>query len=90
MRHVRLDGTVGKTTRLELPDDLEHGKLEPLYTIDEGAHSGILPGGAATAAIRFSPYVLAARFVLSGRAIERNIRKTAREISGDIVKRIRK
>jgi hypothetical protein len=71
-------------------DDLEHGKLEPLYTIDEGAHSGILPGGAATAAIRFSPYVLAARFVLSGRAIERNIRKTAREISGDIVKRIRK
>jgi Domain of unknown function (DUF4410) len=71
-------------------DDLERGKVEPIYTIDEGAQSGILPGGAATAAIRFSPYVLAARFVMAEFAIERNIRKTAREISGDIAERIRK
>jgi Domain of unknown function (DUF4410)/Cysteine rich repeat len=71
-------------------DDLEHGNVKPLYTIDESAHSGILPGGAVTAAIRFNPYVLAAHFVMSGRAIERNIKKTAREISAAIVKHIRK
>jgi hypothetical protein len=71
-------------------DDLEKGKVKPLYTIDEGAHSGDMPGAAVTAAIRFVPYVLAARFLLSGRAIERNVRKIAHKISHDIVERIRK
>lgn len=71
-------------------DDLERGKPKPLYTIDEGTHSGILPGAAVTAAIRFNPYAFAAHFVMSGFAIERNIRKTAREISRNIVERIRK
>jgi hypothetical protein len=71
-------------------DDLEHGKVEPLYTIDEGAHSGIMPGAVVTAAIHFNPYALAAHFLISGRAIERNVRKTAREITRDIVERIRK
>ena len=71
-------------------DDLEHGNVKPLYTIDESAHSGILPGGAVTAAIRFNPYVLGAHFVMASFAIERNIKKTAREISAAIVKRVRK
>jgi hypothetical protein len=71
-------------------DDLEHGKVEPLYTIDEGANSGILPGSAFTAALRFNPYVMAARFAISGFAMEHDIKKTAREISDAIVTRIRK
>ena len=64
-------------------DDLNLGISQPLGA--DGAQSGKMPGSAVTAAIRFNPFSMAAKFALSGFDTERNVMKTAGEISNNIV-----
>jgi hypothetical protein len=67
-------------------DDLEQGSLKPLYELDTRAGSGKMPG----AVITLNPYVAAAKFVFSGRDLDRNIKKTASKIADYIAERTRK
>ena len=61
-------------------DDLSKGSLKPFYEIDTGERSGRMPGGI----IMMNPYVMAAKFVLTGRALDRNVKETAGDIAGQI------
>jgi hypothetical protein len=67
-------------------DDLAQGSPKPLYELDTRAESGKMPG----AVITLNPYVAAAKFVLSGRDLDRNIAKIASKIADNIAERIRK
>jgi len=67
-------------------DDLVHGSPKPFYELDTKAESRKLPG----AVITMNPYVAAAKYVLSGRDLEKNITQTASKIAGDIAERIMK
>jgi hypothetical protein len=66
-------------------DDLAEGSPKPLYKLDTGAESSKLPG----AVITLNPYVAAAKFVLSGHDLDRNVSKTASKIANYITERIR-
>lgn len=57
--------------------DLSSGSSDPFIVFGTGSGSGRAPG----AIISHNPYVAAAKFVLSKRASERDIRKTARRIA---------
>lgn len=61
-------------------DDLAKGALTPFYKIDTGVESGKMPGGI----IMRNPYMMAARFVLAGRDLDRNVKQTASEIADQI------
>ncbi|OPY82955.1 MAG: hypothetical protein A4E65_00738 [Syntrophorhabdus sp. PtaU1.Bin153] len=67
-------------------DDLSQGVPKPFYEFNASAESRKLPG----AAITMNPYVGAAKFVLSGRDLERNVTQTASKIAADIAGRIKK
>ena len=67
-------------------DDLVRGSPKPFYELDTKAESRKLPG----AIITMNPYVAAAKYVLSGRDLEKNITQTASKIAADIAERIRK
>ena len=64
-------------------DNLANGQPKPLYEMESDANSGKLPGAAATIVI--SPFSVPIRFVLSGRDLDKDTKKTAAQIT-DIVK----
>ena len=66
-------------------DDLTRGAPKPIYEIDTKADSGKLPG----AIITLNPYVAAARFVLSGTDVDRNVKRTAAQIADHMAQRLR-
>jgi hypothetical protein len=57
--------------------------LTKIGELDTTAVSGTAPG----AAILMNPYVAAARFVLAGQDIERNVKQTAGKIAADVAAR---
>jgi hypothetical protein len=65
-------------------DDLSAGTPAPFYQLDTSAESGKLPGAVVT----LNPYVAAARFVLAGGDLDRNVKETAKEIAKAIVTRV--
>jgi hypothetical protein len=65
-------------------NDLSHPD-QPLYNSAETGDSGKKPG----AAITLNPYVAAAKFVMEKNAPEKAVKKTASEISDDIVKHLK-
>lgn len=67
-------------------DDLVHGSPKPFYELDTKAESRKLPGVVIT----MNPYVAAAKYMLSGRDLEKNITQTASKIADDIAERIKR
>ncbi|HTQ97797.1 MAG TPA: DUF4410 domain-containing protein [Candidatus Acidoferrum sp.] len=65
-------------------NDLSHPE-QPLYSTAESGDSGKKPG----AAITMNPYVAAAKFVMEKNAPEKTVKKTASEISDDIIKHLK-
>jgi len=65
-------------------DDLANGAPKPLYEVQTSADSGKLPGAVVT----LNPYVAAARFVLAGRDLDRNVKQTAAQIAEQTVRRV--
>ena len=65
-------------------DQLGAGPPQPLYTVDTSAQSGRLPGAAVT----LNPYVAAARFVMAGNDLDRNVKATASKIAEQVKTRI--
>jgi Domain of unknown function (DUF4410) len=65
-------------------DALSAAPPAPLYTVDTSAKSHDLPG----AAITLNPYVAAARFVLAGRDLDKNVKDTAGAIASRVVARV--
>jgi hypothetical protein len=65
-------------------DDLAAGAPRPLYELETTAASAKLPG----AVILLNPYVAAARFVLAGRDLEQNVKRTAGKIAADVAARV--
>jgi Domain of unknown function (DUF4410) len=65
-------------------DDLTRGAPTPLYQVDAKGDSGKLPG----AVITLNSYVAAARFVLSGNDLDRNVKQTATRIAEQVTGRI--
>jgi len=63
-------------------DDLREGAPKSLYEVATDASSGHKPGAAPTLVL--SPYGAAARFVLAGHDLDKNIKKTAAEIAQKI------
>ena len=66
-------------------DDLSMGTPAPFYQVDTAAQSGKLPGAVVT----LNPYVAAARFVLAGGDLDRNVKATAKEIAKAVTARVR-
>jgi hypothetical protein len=58
-------------------DDLAGGAPKPLYAVETKADSGKTPG----AVITLNPYVAAARFVIAGNDLERNVKQSAAQIA---------
>jgi Domain of unknown function (DUF4410) len=69
-------------------DDLSQGTPKPLYQIATDATSGSTPGAAPTLVL--GPYGAAARFVMSGQDLEKNVKQTAAKIAGRITNRFQK
>jgi Domain of unknown function (DUF4410) len=67
-------------------DDLSQGPLKPLYQVDTEATSGKMPGAAPT--IMLGPYGAAARFVMSKKDLDKNVKQTASQIADYITKRV--
>lgn len=67
--------------------DLSQGTPQPLYEIAADAHSGTRPGAAPT--LILGPYGAAARFVLAGHDLEKNVREAAALIAGRLAEHIR-
>ena len=65
--------------------DLSHGPPRPVQDVETDAKSGKAPGGAATMAL--SPWGAAAKFVLAGHDLEKNVKQTASQIAERIAKR---
>lgn len=65
--------------------DLAQGPPLPLYEIATDASSGTKAGAAPTLVL--GPYGAAARFVMAGTDLEKNIKHTAAEIAGRLAKR---
>jgi Domain of unknown function (DUF4410) len=58
-------------------DDLAAGAPKPMYSLETKADSGKLPG----AVITLNPYVAAARFVIAGGDLDRNVKQSAAQIA---------
>ena len=67
-------------------DNLSQGPPKPLYEIDTHADSGNAPGAAPT--IVLGPYGAAARFVMAGKDLDKNVKQTAAKITDEIARRI--
>jgi hypothetical protein len=65
-------------------DDLSHGPPKPLYELATNASSGNTPGAAPTLVL--GPYGAAARFVMAGEDLDKNVRQTAVEIAEELAK----
>jgi Domain of unknown function (DUF4410) len=66
-------------------ENLSKGPPKPLYEISTDASSGNKPGAAPVIAL--NPYAAAARFVISGQDLNKNVRQTASQIVAEISKR---
>jgi hypothetical protein len=64
--------------------DLAQGAPKPLYEIATEAKSGSKPGAAPTLVL--GPYGAAARFVMAGQDLEKNIKQTAAQIAAQYAK----
>lgn len=67
-------------------DDLSHGPPQALYEVATEAASGRTPGAAPTLVI--GPYGAAARFVMAGKDLNRNIKQTAAKLADQVRSRI--
>ncbi len=67
-------------------DDLARGAPKPLYEVATDASSGSQVGAAPTLA--FGPYGAAARFVMSGEDLDKNVKQTAAQIAEQVAKRV--
>jgi hypothetical protein len=65
-------------------NDLAHPE-QALYNVTESGDSGNKPG----AAITLNPYVAAAKFVMEKNAPDKTVKKTASEISAEIIKHLK-
>ncbi len=65
--------------------NLSQGPPKPLFEITTDASSGNKPGAGPTLAL--NPYAAAARFVLSGQDMNKNVRHTASQIAAEISRR---
>ncbi|HWI56377.1 MAG TPA: DUF4410 domain-containing protein [Bacillota bacterium] len=68
-------------------DDLSQGPPKPLYELDTEASSGQAPGAAPTIAL-MGPYGAAARFVMAGHDLEKNVKQTASQIAAHVAQRV--
>jgi len=66
--------------------DLSQGLPKPLYELATDASSGSKPGAAPTLVL--GPYGAAARFVMAGHDLEKNVKQTAAEIAGRLARHI--
>lgn len=66
-------------------ENLSKGPPKPLYEIGTDATSGNKPGAAPVIAV--NPYAAAARFVMSGQDLNRNVVNTASQIAAEISRR---
>jgi hypothetical protein len=66
-------------------ENLSKGPPKPLYEISTDASSGNKPGAAPVIAL--NPYAAAARFVVSGQDLNKNVRNTASQIVAEISRR---
>lgn len=65
-------------------DDLAGGVPKPMYSVETKADSGKLPG----AVITLNPYVAAARFVIAGDDLDRNVKQSAAQIARQTTRRV--
>ena len=77
----------GKTDLQVLVDlnDLSRGAPKPFYELNTTADSGKAPGAAPT--IVLGPAGAAARFVIAGKDLDRNVTQTASKIAAEVVQR---
>ena len=66
-------------------ENLSKGPPKPFYEISTDANSGNKPGAAPVIAL--NPYAAAARFVVSGQDLNRNVVNTASQIAAEISRR---
>ena len=68
-------------------DDLSQGPPRPMYEVATDASSGNKPGAAPTLVL--TPYGAAARFVMAGGDLDKNVKQTAASIAAQMTRRIR-
>lgn len=66
--------------------NLSQGAPQPLYEVATEASSGKTPGAAPTLVL--GPYGAAARFVMAGEDLEKNVKQTAAQIAAQVTKRV--
>jgi hypothetical protein len=66
--------------------DLSQGPPKPLYEVATDANSGAMVGAAPTLVL--GPYGAAARFVMAGKDLDKNIKQTAAEIAKRMAQRV--
>ncbi|MGO8918996.1 MAG: DUF4410 domain-containing protein [Stellaceae bacterium] len=74
-------------TRMQLAvaiDALSQGLPAPFYQVDTSAKSHDLPGAVVT----LNPYVAAARFVLAGQDLDKNVKDSAGKVAESVVARV--
>jgi hypothetical protein len=65
-------------------DDLSRGPPPPFYDIDASADSRKLPG----AIVMRNPYAAAAKFVMAGQSLDRNVKQAAKDIAKTVLARL--
>ena len=80
----------GKTDLQVVVDvnDLSQGAPRRFYELNTTADSGKAPGAGPT--IVLGPAGLAARFVIAGKDLDRNVKQTASKIAGEVVQRTKR
>jgi len=66
--------------------NFSEGPPKLVYEIATDAANGKMPGAAAT--IVLGPYGAAARFVMSGKDLDKNVKQTASKITDEIARRV--
>lgn len=87
LRRAVIGFGAGKTDLQVVVDiaDLAHGAPEKFYELNTTANSGKLPGAGPT--IVLGPAGVAARFVIAGKDLDRNVKQTASKIAAEVVQR---
>lgn len=68
-------------------NDLSHGAPRRFYELSTTADSGQAPGAGPT--IVLGPAGVAARYVIAGQDLNRNVKQTARQIAAEVVQRMK-
>lgn len=89
LRRAVIGFGAGKTDLQVLVDinDLAHGAPKPFYELNTAADSGKAPGVGPL--ILLGPAGVAARFVIAGNDLKRNVKQTASKIADAVVHRIK-